>query len=219
MRSWRSDGAHVRKAAPIALDLNGIAKGYGVDRLAETLRDHGIGNALVGIDGEMRAMGLRPDGAGLDHRDRGAGRRAPGAPFDPRAAGRRRGDLGRLPPLGRGAGTTPVAHDGPEPRRTADRVAGLRHRRGPHLCRGRWLGDGAHGARARSGRGARKTNTGSTPCSSCAMMTAAQGAWESDDFFPKSQRQSPRPRGDEPHGTRPGPIASRPPSCCWPQPA
>ena len=56
------DGDHMRKAAPIALDLNGIAKGYGVDRLAETLRDHGIDNALVGIDGEMRATGLRPDG-------------------------------------------------------------------------------------------------------------------------------------------------------------
>jgi thiamine biosynthesis lipoprotein len=56
------DGANVRKAAPIALDLNGIAKGYGVDRLAETLRDHAVANALVGIDGEMRAMGLRPDG-------------------------------------------------------------------------------------------------------------------------------------------------------------
>jgi len=56
------DGVHVRKAALIALDLNGIAKGYGVDRLAETLRDRGIVDALVGIDGEMRAMGLRPDG-------------------------------------------------------------------------------------------------------------------------------------------------------------
>jgi thiamine biosynthesis lipoprotein len=53
--------ARVRKAAPIALDLNGVAKGYGVDRLAETLHDHGIVDALVGIDGEMRAMGLRPD--------------------------------------------------------------------------------------------------------------------------------------------------------------
>ncbi len=57
------DGARVRKSTPIALDLNGIAKGYGVDRLAETLRDYGITDALVGIDGEMRAMGLRPDGA------------------------------------------------------------------------------------------------------------------------------------------------------------
>lgn len=53
---------HLRKTAPIALDLNGIAKGYGVDRLAETLRDHGVTDALVGIDGEMRALGLRPDG-------------------------------------------------------------------------------------------------------------------------------------------------------------
>lgn len=57
------DGSRVRKSAPLALDLNGIAKGYGVDRLAETLREHGIGDALVGIDGEMRAAGLRPDGA------------------------------------------------------------------------------------------------------------------------------------------------------------
>ncbi|MDF1856770.1 MULTISPECIES: FAD:protein FMN transferase [Rhodobacterales] len=56
------DGDQVRKSSPIALDLNGIAKGYGVDRLAETLRDHGIAGALVGIDGEMRALGLRPDG-------------------------------------------------------------------------------------------------------------------------------------------------------------
>lgn len=52
----------VRKPSPLALDLNGIAKGYGVDRLAETLTAHGIGDALVGIDGEMRALGLRPDG-------------------------------------------------------------------------------------------------------------------------------------------------------------
>lgn len=56
------DGDHLRKTAAIALDLNGIAKGYGVDRLAETLRDHGVKDALVGIDGEMRALGPRPDG-------------------------------------------------------------------------------------------------------------------------------------------------------------
>lgn len=54
--------ALVRKRAPIALDLNGIAKGYGVDRLAETLRGFGIAAFFVGIDGEMRASGLRPDG-------------------------------------------------------------------------------------------------------------------------------------------------------------
>lgn len=56
------NGNTARKTAPLSLDLNGIAKGYGVDRLAEVLRDHGIRDALVGIDGEMRAMGLRPDG-------------------------------------------------------------------------------------------------------------------------------------------------------------
>ena len=56
------DGNRARKIAPLSLDLNGIAKGYGVDRLAETLLDHGIRAALVGIDGEMRATGLRPGG-------------------------------------------------------------------------------------------------------------------------------------------------------------
>ena len=56
------EGTLVRKRGLIALDLNGIAKGYGVDRLADTLRSFGIDAALVGIDGEMRAQGLRPDG-------------------------------------------------------------------------------------------------------------------------------------------------------------
>ena len=56
------DGSYMRKVAPIALELNAIAKGYGVDRLAETLRACGIEHALVGIDGEMRALGLHPDG-------------------------------------------------------------------------------------------------------------------------------------------------------------
>lgn len=56
-------GARVRKTADITLDLNGIAKGYGVDRLADKLVALGIPAALVGIDGEMRAVGLRPDGS------------------------------------------------------------------------------------------------------------------------------------------------------------
>ena len=58
-----TDVCKVFKTATISLDLNGIAKGYGVDRLAETLMEHGITSGLVGIDGEMRALGLRPDGA------------------------------------------------------------------------------------------------------------------------------------------------------------
>lgn len=52
----------VRKHAPLTLDLSGIAKGYGVDRLTEAARDFGIIAALVGIDGELRATGLQPDG-------------------------------------------------------------------------------------------------------------------------------------------------------------
>ncbi|MGW9329987.1 FAD:protein FMN transferase [Bosea sp. NPDC055594] len=56
------EGGEMRKRAPIVLDLNGIAKGHGADRLAETLRGFGIVSGLVGIDGEMRALGLRSDG-------------------------------------------------------------------------------------------------------------------------------------------------------------
>lgn len=52
----------VRKSAPITLDLSGIAKGYGVDQLACCLDRLGITRYLVGIDGEMRAGGTKPDG-------------------------------------------------------------------------------------------------------------------------------------------------------------
>ncbi len=55
-------GHLVRKRHPLTLDLNGIAKGHGVDRLASALQRQGINAGLVGIDGELRAMGLQPDG-------------------------------------------------------------------------------------------------------------------------------------------------------------
>lgn len=55
------DKNNVYKHSPITLNLNGIAKGFGVDRLAETLLNFGIKAALVGIDGELRALGLCPD--------------------------------------------------------------------------------------------------------------------------------------------------------------
>ncbi len=54
----------LRKRAPLTLDLNGIAKGFGVDRLAETVLAAGLSHALVSIDGEVRALGQRPDGEG-----------------------------------------------------------------------------------------------------------------------------------------------------------
>jgi thiamine biosynthesis lipoprotein len=42
--------------------LNGIAKGYGVDRLTEVAREGGIDAGLFAIDGELRALGTQPDG-------------------------------------------------------------------------------------------------------------------------------------------------------------
>ena len=51
-----------RKHAPLALDLSGIAKGHGVDEMARVMRDFSIPAWLVGIDGEMRAGGAKPDG-------------------------------------------------------------------------------------------------------------------------------------------------------------
>jgi thiamine biosynthesis lipoprotein len=51
-----------RKHAPLALDLSGIAKGFAVDEMARVMRRFSISSWLVGIDGEMRAAGLKPDG-------------------------------------------------------------------------------------------------------------------------------------------------------------
>ena len=56
------DALRARKMAPLEADLSGIAKGYGVDVLAQVLRDHGVTDFLCGLDGELVASGLRPDG-------------------------------------------------------------------------------------------------------------------------------------------------------------
>jgi len=56
-------GCRARRLLPVALDLCGIAKGFGVDELARVLNRHGIGSWLVGIDGEIRSRGVKPDGA------------------------------------------------------------------------------------------------------------------------------------------------------------
>lgn len=56
-------GCRARKHGPIALDLCGIAKGFGVDELARVLDRHGVCSWLVGIDGEMRSRGCKPDGS------------------------------------------------------------------------------------------------------------------------------------------------------------
>lgn len=46
-----------------SLDLSGIAKGFGVDELGRVMARFGITQWLVGIDGEMRAGGSKPDGS------------------------------------------------------------------------------------------------------------------------------------------------------------
>lgn len=45
----------------MAVTLNGIAQGYVTDRVADLLRANGLANVLVDL-GEMRGVGLRPDG-------------------------------------------------------------------------------------------------------------------------------------------------------------
>ncbi len=55
-------GGRARRLAPLRLDLAGIAKGFGVDELAREMRAAGVTSWLLGIDGEMRAEGLKPDG-------------------------------------------------------------------------------------------------------------------------------------------------------------
>ncbi|WP_363241617.1 FAD:protein FMN transferase [Limimaricola sp.] len=57
------DGTRLRKTAPVALDLSGIAKGFAVDRMHHILGEMGFGNTLVGLDGELRARGVDADGA------------------------------------------------------------------------------------------------------------------------------------------------------------
>ena len=54
--------ARARKHANFALDLSGIAKGFAVDEMMRTMRAFGISDGLVGLDGELAAIGTKPDG-------------------------------------------------------------------------------------------------------------------------------------------------------------
>lgn len=60
----RTDPPAIKKLNPqIQLNLSAIAKGYGVDDLAETLQELGIRSYLVDIGGETRAGAAKPDGS------------------------------------------------------------------------------------------------------------------------------------------------------------
>jgi thiamine biosynthesis lipoprotein len=58
----RDSGALVKRQASVSLDLSSIAKGYGVDQVAEEIRRAGFGDFLVEIGGEVYAAGVRTDG-------------------------------------------------------------------------------------------------------------------------------------------------------------
>jgi len=51
----------LRRTAPVALDLCGIAKGFAVDLVMTALRAHGVDHALVEIGGELAGRGVKPD--------------------------------------------------------------------------------------------------------------------------------------------------------------
>jgi FAD:protein FMN transferase len=57
----RGRRAHLATAAA-AVDLGGIAKGYGVDAAVAALREWGITSALVGAGGDLYALGRGPEG-------------------------------------------------------------------------------------------------------------------------------------------------------------
>lgn len=50
------------RAPGTSLDLGGIAKGFGVDRAARVLREHGVFRGLVNVGGDLMALGDGPGG-------------------------------------------------------------------------------------------------------------------------------------------------------------
>ncbi len=56
------ENGRARKKTECEFDLNGIAKGFGTDRIIEVAAEFGITSLTAGIDGDLRCVGLRPDG-------------------------------------------------------------------------------------------------------------------------------------------------------------
>jgi thiamine biosynthesis lipoprotein len=57
------DGFLMKKRVQVTVDLSSIAKGYGVDQIADIIRNEGYQDYLVEIGGEIFASGYRKDGA------------------------------------------------------------------------------------------------------------------------------------------------------------
>lgn len=51
----------IKKNKPLRIDLSAIAKGYGVDAIAQLLEDNGVKRYLVEIGGEIRVKGTNAD--------------------------------------------------------------------------------------------------------------------------------------------------------------
>ncbi len=56
------DGRQLCKDVDLQIDLNSIAAGYTVDRIAAHLRERGLRSYLVNVTGELTAAGRKPDG-------------------------------------------------------------------------------------------------------------------------------------------------------------
>jgi thiamine biosynthesis lipoprotein len=79
MNNFRLTGDSLQKIHPKArLDMSAIAKGYGVDQVAEYMLSRGIRNLIVEIGGEVRAYGTKSPGkpwtVGIEKPQSGAGR-------------------------------------------------------------------------------------------------------------------------------------------------
>jgi thiamine biosynthesis lipoprotein len=57
----RHDGVLIKQTSSLALNFDGMAKGYCVDRLMEELRKSGFANMYIEWGGEIRVSGIHPD--------------------------------------------------------------------------------------------------------------------------------------------------------------
>lgn len=56
------DGTRIRQPGGLRLDLSGIAKGHAADRVSDRLQALGVTDHLVEIGGELKGLGVSPDG-------------------------------------------------------------------------------------------------------------------------------------------------------------
>ena len=139
-------GRRARKHAPLSLDLSGIAKGYGVDEMARVMEAFAVPSWLVGIDGEMRSKGIKPDGSpwavALERPERRI-RHAMGVIELTDMAVATSGNYRHWVDVGR---QDPFAHDEPEDRSADGKQPRLSFGVGRDLYGGGRVGDRPHGA-------------------------------------------------------------------------